>query len=342
MGRNRKLKFLITGGAGFLGTNLAKYLQDKEQPVTVLDLVKPNYNVQFHIADIRNFYEVEPLVEEADIVIHAAAALPLHSKKEIFSTEVDGTNNICLAAAKYNKKVVHISTTAIYDLSSPSPIFEDSFLKGVGNYGEAKLEAEHVCKKYRQLGTHICIIRPRTFVGKERLGVFSILYQFAKEERNFPILGKGDNLYQLLDVEDLCEAIWLAAMSNKSNTEFNIGAEKFSTLRQNFQHILTIAGFNKKVISFPKPVVLFVLKLLSSLKLIPFYDWIYQTSTKESFVDTTKAQEILGWKPKYSNKQALARNFIWYVENESKFKSTGKTHTEIWTSPLLNLIKRFF
>jgi len=95
------------------------------------------------------------------------------------------------------------------------------------------------------------ILRPKSFVGPERLGVFELLYEWAYEGRNFPILGPGTNRYQLLDVEDLCKAVHLCATSDErlANDTFNVGATEFGTLKEDFQAVLNHAGQEDRVSS---------------------------------------------------------------------------------------------
>ena len=116
--------------------------------------------------------------------------------------------------------------------------------------------------------------------------MFELLYDWAYEGRNFPVLGSGDNLYQLLDVEDLCEAIHLCATLDPArvNDTFNVGAKKFGTMRENFQAVLDRAGHGKHVVSLPAQPVIWTLKLLEQLHLSPIYKWIYDTAAQESFV----------------------------------------------------------
>jgi nucleoside-diphosphate-sugar epimerase len=90
-------------------------------------------------------------MDEVDWVIHTAAALPLYSEEDIFTTDIDGTNN-CLEAA-YQLKVerfIQISSTAVYGIPDHHPLFETDQLIGVGPYGEAKIKAEECCIKYRE------------------------------------------------------------------------------------------------------------------------------------------------------------------------------------------------
>jgi nucleoside-diphosphate-sugar epimerase len=188
-------------------------------------------------------------------------------------------------------------------------------------------------------------LRPKSFVGPERLGVFAIFYEWASEGRNFPMIGSGNNRYQLLDVEDLCQAI-LACMTRieaQVNDTFNIGAAEFTTMKQDYQAVLNEAGFGKKIVPFPtKPVVL-ALKVLEALKLSPLYPWIYETASKDSFVSIEKAQNILGYKPNYSNQDAMLRNYRWYIQNKDHLtEGDGVTHRLPWKQKALKLVKIFF
>ena len=126
-------------------------------------------------------------------------------------------------------------------------MFETDELHGVGPYGEAKVQVEQICQEYRDKGMCVPIIRPKSFVGPERLGVFALFYDWAKDGKNFPVLGSGNNRYQLLDVEDLCDAIYLAATldPDKVNDVFNIGAKEFTTLKEDYQAVLDYAGYGR-------------------------------------------------------------------------------------------------
>jgi len=344
-------KCLITGGAGFLGINLIRYLLEKDWSVVSLDKADfPFRDVAGDITilkgDIRDKELVNRAMENVDIVVHTAAALPLDKKIDIFSTEVDGTRNI-LEAAHRNKveRVIHISSTAVYGIPDHHPLLETDRLQGVGPYGEAKILAENVCLEYREKGMCVPVLRPKSFVGPERLGVFALLYEWAHEGKNFPLLGGGDNKYQLLDVEDLCQAIFLAATvdANSVNDTFNIGAEEYGTLTSDFQTVLDHAGFGKRIRTLPASPVILALKILEKLGLSPLYQWIYETVDKESFVSIEKARSVLGYEPQFSNKDALIRNYEWYCRNLSRFKNTsGTSHTVPWSQGALRLAKIFF
>lgn len=342
---------LVTGGSGFLGINLIRHFLSKDWSVRSLDIAPFQFeDVKERIEGIRGDIRDEACVKEAaegvDVVVHTAAALPLDKPSDIMSTEVDGTRNVLQAALDCGvERVVHISSTAVYGIPDHHPLVESDAMRGVGPYGEAKVLAEHVCREFREKGLCVPILRPKSFVGPERLGVFALLYDWAYEGRNFPVLGRGRNKYQLLDVEDLCDAIYLAATREREcvNDTFNVGAKDYDTLATDFQAVLDKAGYGKRIKTFPARPVVIALKVLERLGMSPLYQWIYETVDKESFVSIEKAEKELGFVPKYSNRDALVRNFEWYCQNVSRFKNkSGTSHTVPWSQGALKFAKIFF
>ncbi len=345
------MKFLITGGSGFLGINLIRYLHSRDHEIVSLDLVEFDYpdingKITAIKGDIRDKDAVKKAMEGVDIVIHTAAALPLYKPEDIFSTDVEGTRNLLEEAERQKVgRFIHISSTAVYGIPDHHPLYEDDKLDGVGEYGKAKILAEEECLRYREKGMCIPIIRPKSFIGPERLGVFDLLYDWAKDGHGFPMIGKGNNRYQLLDVEDLCEAIYLCATLDKEkvNDTFNIGAKEFTTMREDYQAVLDYAGFGKKIKPLPEKPIIWTLRILEALKLSPLYKWVYETASKDSFVSIEKAERVLGFKPKYSNKDALIRNYKWYIEHLDEFKDKeGVSHRVPWKQGILRVAKLFF
>lgn len=344
------MTFFITGGAGFLGINLTRYLLTRGHRVISYDIAPFDYpernQVTDVIGDIRDFGKLQKSMRGADRVVHAAAALPLYAPKDIRSTDIDGTRNVCEAALRNGvRRLIHISSTAVYGIPDHHPLSEDEGLDGVGEYGKAKIAAENVCLEYRARGMVIPIIRPKSFIGPERLGVFALLYEWASEGRGFPLIGSGDNRYQLLDVEDLCDAIYRAATLPEGlvNDTFNIGAKEFRTMREDYQAVLDEAGFGRKVRGFPAAPVVWTLRALEWLKLSPLYKWVYETASKDSFVSIEKAERVLSFTPKFSNKDALLRNYRWYLANKEKFSGhSGVSHRVPWRQGVLKMAKLFF
>jgi nucleoside-diphosphate-sugar epimerase len=343
--------FLVTGGAGFLGINLVRHLKNAGHRVTSLDFVPFTYpdvkkEIRIVNGDIRHMAAVDRAMEDVDIVVHCAAALPLYSAEAIRTTDVDGTRNVLESAKRHGiERVIHISSTAVYGIPDHHPLVEDDRIQGVGPYGEAKVMAEEICLEYRQDGMCISIIRPKSFVGPERLGVFAMLFEWADAGKNFPLLGNGNNRYQLLDVEDLCEAILHCAVEDtvKVNNTFNIGAAQYTTMRDDFQAVLDSAGYGKRIFCFPEAPMIWVLRRLEHLGLSPLYKWVYETAGKDSFVSIERAQTTIGFAPRYSNKDALVRSFEWYRENKNDIAPTaGVSHRVPWNQGALKIVKAVF
>ncbi|MCX6170499.1 MAG: NAD-dependent epimerase/dehydratase family protein [Ignavibacteriales bacterium] len=345
------MKILVTGGAGFLGINLIRYLVERNHDVISLDIADFDYpdmkdKIKIINGDIRNHVVVENAMKGVDVVIHTAAALPLYTPEEIYSTDVKGTR--ILLHEGFMKKIdrfIHISSTAVYGIPDHHPLYETDKLDGVGPYGKAKIEAENLCLEFRNKNMCLPVIRPKSFIGPERLGVFALFYDWAKDGKNFPMIGSGNNRYQLLDVDDLCDAIYSCITLPKEivNDTFNIGAKEFTTMKEDYQAVLDYAGFGKKIIGLPASPIIFTLRFLEALKLSPLYKWVYETASKDSFVSIEKAEKILGFSPKYSNKNALVRNYKWYLENLESFKNqSGISHRVPWKQGILSLAKKFF
>lgn len=345
------MKIYISGISGFLSINLVRFLlANGVKDISGIDLVQFDYperdRIAFTQGDIRDKEAVRKSMAGTDMVIHTAAALPLYTPEDIYTTDVVGTRNLLEQAKEYGvKRFIHISSTAVYGVPDHHPLFETDPVMGVGPYGEAKVQAEAVCEEFRQQGMCVPIIRPKSFVGPERLGVFAIFYEWASDGKNFPNIGNGKNRYQLLDVEDLCRAIY-ACMTlpvNKVNDTFNIGAAEFTTMLEDYQAVLDEAGFGKHIVPFPAKPVIAVLKLLEALHLSPLYPWIYETAAKDSFVSIEKSQQQIGFDPKYSNKQAMIRNYRWYLENKDQFNGDeGVSHRVPWKQKALKWAKIFF
>jgi len=335
----------ISGGAGFLGLHLARRLLADGHEVRTLDVVplddaELERTVEELRGDIRDGESVRTLVDGADVVVHAAAALPIQaSRASIRSVNVGGTENVLRAADDAGvRRVVFISSTAVYGVPEKHPIEEDDPLVGVGWYGESKIDAEALC---RVAAVETTIVRPKTFIGPERLGVFEILFDWIREGRRIYTLGKGDNRYQLLAVEDLVDAIVRAGDEPQAAREtFNVGATEFGTVRSDLQALIDHAGSSSRLQPVPVKPAELALRGLELLRVSPLAEWHYKTAHKDSFVDVTKAQRLLGWAPRLSNRDALIETYDWYLANRGRVGGAGVTHRVPWNQQALGLLKR--
>ena len=345
------MRILVTGGAGFFGINLIRYLLSEEtHEIVSLDIAPFDYPEAEKITvvrgDIRDRNTVRLAVRGCGAVVHTAAALPLYSKHDIYSTDVTGTRILLQESrAAGTERFIHISSTAVYGVPVRHPIFEDDRRVGVGDYGRAKILAEDLCLAARTEGWCVPVLRPKSFIGPERLGVFALLYDWAGSGKHFPMIGSGNNRYQLLDVEDLCRAVGAIMTGNTEtvNDTFNIGAKEFGTMRSDYQAVLDEAGFGKRIIPLPRRPAVAALKLLEKLRLSPLYKWVYDTAYRDSFVSIEKAERRLGFTPRYSNREALIRNYRWYLANRRRFQGKrGVSHRVPWNQGLLRLAKLLF
>ena len=149
----------------------------------------------------------------------------------------------------------------------------------------------------------------------------------------------------MLDVEDLCRAIHVCMTSGrtKANDTFNIGAAEFATMREDFQAVLDYAGHGRRVVALPAGPIIVALRLLERLGVSPLYQWVYETAGKESWVSIEKAQQRLGFTPRYSNRDALLRNYRWFLENRESFvDAKGISHRTPWSQGIFKYAKLLF
>ena len=341
------MRWGISGGAGFLGLHLARRLLADGHDVRTLDVVPlddPGLegSVEELRGDVRDPAAAARLATGADVVVHAAAALPIQATREkIRSVNVEGTGVTFAAALEAGVgRAILISSTAVYGVPKVHPLFEDSPLVGVGHYGESKIEAERVAEEAGRRGLGVVVLRPKTFVGPERLGVFEILFDWIREGRRIPILGDGSNRYQLLAVEDLVDATVAAASADVAGKTFNIGATEFGTVHSDLEALIAHAGSGSRLRRVPARPAELALRALELARLSPLAEWHYRTAHRDSFVDVSKAQRLLGFSPRLSNEQALCETYDWYLQNREHLRGAGVTHRVPWDQRALGLLKR--
>jgi nucleoside-diphosphate-sugar epimerase len=338
----------ISGGAGFLGLHLARRLLADGHAVRTLDLVPLDApglgDVEELLGDVCDERAVRALVAGADVLVHAAAALPIRSaRRAIRSVNVDGTA-VTLAAARDGdvRRAVFISSTAVYGVPEKHPIVEDDPLVGVGWYGESKIDAERICQSFGRRGLETVIVRPKTFLGPERLGVFEILFDWIREGRLIPILGSGANRYQLLAVEDLVEVVvrCLDGAAAVAGEAINVGAARFGTVREDLEWLIDHAASGARLRPVPPRLAELTLRALEVARLSPLAEWHYRTAHRDSYVAIDKARRLLGWEPRLSNAETLCATYDWYLAHVHEMRGPGVTHRVPWDQRALGLLKR--
>jgi nucleoside-diphosphate-sugar epimerase len=333
-----------------LGGHLAEYLVDRGCAVTGVDLrppADPQPRWGYRAGDVRDTALLTEVVDGADAVVHCASALPSYPAEQIHDVIVGGTRSTMEACSRARvARVVHISSTAVYGLPHLVPTPEDHPREPVDDYGRAKTHAEEVVEEHRAAGMCVSVIRPKTFLGTGRMGLFAMLFEWAEEGRNFPVLGAGDARIQMLAVEDLLAAVdaVLSSAPDVANDTYNIAAARFGSIRQDFQAVLDLAGHGKRIISLPARPALFGLRLLERTGLSPVYGRLLYKLLADSYVSIDKARDRLGFEPRWSNQDAILRTYRWWRDQRtsSTAGSQGRTSRDAWRQGALSLAKVFF
>jgi nucleoside-diphosphate-sugar epimerase len=335
------MKYIITGGTGYLGSEIVNYLLKKNHEVLNLDILKldiKNSNYDYKKIDISNKFQLENSITSADVLIHNVAKVPLiKNKSEFENTNILGTRNVLdIALKKKIKKVVYISSSAVYGVLGTSPINENQQRCPAERYGETKKIGEDLCLEFREKGLNTSIIRPRTIMGGKRLGIFSMLFWWIENNKKIPTINNGNNLYQFVDINDLIEAIYLTSLYEKSE-DFNIGSEKYYSIRENIEHLISYTKSSAKITNIDNNYIFKFGYYLSKFNIIPLHEYHFKAYGKEIYFDTSKAKKLLKWSPKVSNKQSFENSFNYYIQNKKKTSNNLSPHQKI----MKNLILRF-
>jgi len=227
------LRFLITGGAGFIGSHLAERLLHRGDEVILLDNlstgsvenirhVKCSPHLKYHLDSIENRQLLAELVDDADVVVHLAAAvgvkLIVESPVRTIETNVNGTQLILEAACKKRKLVVTASTSEVYGKNSQVPFREDADLvlgpttKGRWSYAASKALDEFLALSYwKEKKLPVIVVRFFNTVGPRQTGRYGmVLPNFVKsalENRPIQVYGNGKQSRCFCDVQDTVEAL---------------------------------------------------------------------------------------------------------------------------------------
>lgn len=292
--------------------------------------------------DILDINHLEKVLTDVDYVIHAAAELALAEPGKITITNGEAALDILEACKRKSvKKLVFTSSCAVYGTPESHPIYEDSPINPMGVYGKAKNIAEQILLNFKDVET--VIIRPKSFIGTGRLGIFQLFFEWVEEGRKIPIFGDGENQFPLLEVTDLAHACYLAALKGRDKEIYNIGATDFGTVNHDLTEFLKHADSGSKLFHFPSKPLKLILSILEKLKISPIYKWVYDTADKDSFVSVEKAMDHLGWEPKFSNIDALNSTYDWYLgEGKIMAQSYGTGHRVAWKQGIIRFVKYLF
>lgn len=313
---------LVTGGSGYFGNLLVAKLLERGDKVRVFDVLDADdrpEEVEFIQGDIRDKLAVAKALEDVDVVHHNVAMVPLAKDKDAFwSVNSNGTLNLLEASRSAGAdKVVYTSSSAVFGVPEQLPVDEYITPRPAEAYGKAKLAGEEMCWRFADEGLDVSIIRPRTIMGHGRLGIMQILFDWVREGRNVPVFDGGHNKYQFVHADDLAEACILAG-EKPGPRAYNIGADKFGTMRETLQALADHAGTGSKVKSVPSAPAVMGMKLTSALGLSPLGAYHSLMYGEDMYFSQERAHEELAWSARYSNEEMFCESYDWYLEHREE------------------------
>tara|TARA_B100001559_G_scaffold311517_1_gene308131 strand:+ start:766 stop:1662 length:897 start_codon:yes stop_codon:yes gene_type:complete len=287
------MRYVVTGGAGFVGSNLVKLLVKEGHDVLVIDnLVKGKKEnltevlekIEFANLDIRNYDDIEKNFRDLDGVFHQAALTVVQDSfsnpQEYHDVNVVGTENIFKLSKKYDVKVVYASSSSVYGHQNIMPIKENALRNPINPYGQTKLDDEHLYEKYSKMGTRIIGLRYFNIFGEGQTpayaGVITKFLDRIKKMKSPIIFGDGSQIRDFIFVQDIAMANFLAMTSNVKNSLINIGTGKAITILELANMVIDI----------------------SKVDLEPIFEKPLNGDIEKSHADISLAIQSLNWKPK--------------------------------------------
>ena len=287
------MHFVVTGGAGFVGSHLVKLLVKEGHEITVIDnlhkgkkenLASVINKIKFQKIDIRDCESMRKVLKNIDGVFHQAALTVVQDSfsrpEEYFDVNVRGTENIFKLAIENKFKVVYASSSSVYGHKLETPIAEDTERNPINPYGKTKLETEHLVEKYSKLNAEIIGLRYFNVFGTgQTLDYAGVITKFLDRirVRKAPIIfGKGSQIRDFIHVNDVARANLLAMESNSSNLIVNIGTG----------NAISILDLANMIIS------------TSGLKTNPIFAEALKGDIEKSHADISQAKKHFNWEPK--------------------------------------------
>ena len=285
------MRFVVTGGAGFVGSHLVKLLVRERHQVKVIDNLhtgkmenlEEEKDIEFCELDIQDFDSMEKELRDIDGVFHQAALTVVQDSFKMtdkyHSVNVDGTENIFKIAQKNNFKVVYASSSSVYGHQDVVPILENFDKKPINPYGKTKLDDEVLAEKYAKQGVGIIGLRYFNIFGKgqtlEYAGVITKFLDRLRDKKSPIIFGTGSQIRDFIHVEDIAKANSLAMESDVSFTHANIGTGNSISILELAKIMIDISG----------------------LKLEPIMKKALEGDIEKSQSDNSLARNLFDWKP---------------------------------------------
>ena len=343
-----KKKYLVTGGAGFFGSILKKYLLETGCSVVSIDLEREEtsheelFAVQGDICD-------EKLMEEIfsknvfDGIFHCAALLA-HVRRDLprlWKSNVDGTASVLHFAEKYGvEQLVFLSTNCLWAKNFEEPVKEEEEPAPVEIYGRSKWEGEKILLASRKVRT--VIFRCPTIMDAGRLGLLGILFAFLDENRKLWVVGDGKNRYQFISAMDLVDACMKGIVYPHSEI-FNIGSDNVLSFNEVYSYVIEKACSRSRIAHLPRKGAILAMKLCYFLGISPLGPYQYKMIASNFVFDTAKIKEKLHWQPTRSNQEMLLDAYNYYRENKAEIlnRKNASAHRSVASMGVIRILKFF-
>lgn len=309
---------LITGGAGFLGSHLCRVFSGHGMAVRIFDRLDPPSwtfapKIEYVQGDLSDRSALREAVAGAGTVIHAAFASGRTDRATIRRVNIEGTAELCRQAAESGvSRLVLISSTIAARAPQRHPFLSGSALNALDAYRESRAEAERIVLDAHSSSLSTAAVRPKTFIGPGCLSAFTIVFEWIHSGRPILLMGSGQSQYQLLEIGDMAEGI-RRLCDSRAGGIFYFGAEEYGTLREDLQSLIDHAATRSRIRSLPGAMARTGLRLMELAGMVPPSELHYLSASNcDSVVDISRARHELGWRPRFSNRQALRRAYDWY------------------------------
>ncbi len=311
---------LVTGASSLLGHELLRRLIAEGRAARGIDLRPPSeplVNRQVETGDLLNPQTCHRACLNVELVVHCAARqhqdAPRWDRRRYFATNVEMTRNIVAAAATVGvRHFVFVSSDMVYGLPPGRALRESDTPHPIGPYGDSKLAAEQVCLAARDGGLTTTILRPRLIIGPGRLGVLKKLFDAVRAGRRIPMIGSGQNRYQMVAVADVVEAC-ICALDRRPEGVFNLGSASPPPVRDLLSELCQRAGTRARPIACPAWAVAASLATLDKIRLSPLVPEQFRIAPVDYVLDIGAARAALCWNPRLSDIEMLWQAYLVYT-----------------------------
>lgn len=296
------MHILITGGSGFIGSNLARFLKEKGHQVTTFDLKESRVKGILHIkGDICDKELIHGVTQGQDAIIHLAAQVSaprsIEAPEETMKINVEGSRNVLDGAQKGDvKKVILASSAAVYGENPSIPTKEDEPFKPMSPYAESKIKMEELAAEYNAKGLTTCALRFFNVYGpgqdpkSQYAAVIPAFITRALHQEELTIYGNGEQTRDFIYIGDLCRAIELALKKGEGAINLATGTKR--SITELAEKIILLTGTSSRIV----------------------YEDGRAGDPKESLADISKAKEELGFEPEVELEEGLKRTIEKYQE----------------------------